>query len=86
MRTVRLAELKAHLSEHLRAVQRGATVTVLDRNTPIARIVPLDPDASGARSDLTVRRATREWSELSLPVALEGSDIVSLLRDLREDR
>ncbi|HEY0781149.1 MAG TPA: type II toxin-antitoxin system prevent-host-death family antitoxin [Thermoanaerobaculia bacterium] len=40
MSSVRIAELKAHLSEHLRSVRRGETVTVLDRDRPIARLVP----------------------------------------------
>jgi antitoxin (DNA-binding transcriptional repressor) of toxin-antitoxin stability system len=38
---VRIAELKAHLSEYLRAAQRGQTIFVLDRDTPIAQITPL---------------------------------------------
>lgn len=37
---VGIADLKAKLSEHLRKVRQGETVTVLDRQTPIARIVP----------------------------------------------
>jgi prevent-host-death family protein len=41
MRQVKIAELKDRLSEHLRAVERGAEVVVMDRNRPIARIVPL---------------------------------------------
>jgi prevent-host-death family protein len=41
MKRVKIAELKDHLSEHLRAVERGATVTVTDRDRPIARIVPI---------------------------------------------
>lgn len=40
MTDVRIAELKAHLSEHLRSVRNGDTVTVLDRDTPVARLVP----------------------------------------------
>jgi prevent-host-death family protein len=40
MRTVKIAELKDRLSEHLRAVEQGAEFTVTDRNRPIARIVP----------------------------------------------
>ena len=40
MKGVQIAELKSRLSEHLRKVRAGRTVTVLDRNTPIARIVP----------------------------------------------
>ncbi len=40
MKTVKIAELKNHLSEHLRAVERGGELVVTDRDRPIARIVP----------------------------------------------
>jgi prevent-host-death family protein len=40
MKAIKIAELKDRLSEHLRAVERGAEVVVTDRNRPIARIVP----------------------------------------------
>ena len=62
MSKVRIADLKAHLSEHLRKVRSGRTLTVLDRNTPVARIVPYD-----AETPLEIRRATRKPSELRLP-------------------
>ena len=41
MKQARIAELKSKLSEFLRAVQRGEAITVLDRNTAIAQIVPM---------------------------------------------
>lgn len=41
MRQVGVAQLKARLSEYLRAVRRGETIAVLDRETPVARIVPV---------------------------------------------
>lgn len=41
MKAVRIAELKARLSEYLRAVRRGETIAVLDRDTPVAQIVPV---------------------------------------------
>lgn len=41
MKQVRIADLKARLSEYLRAVRRGETLAVLDRDTPVAHIVPL---------------------------------------------
>ena len=37
---VKIAELKAKLSEHLRRVRDGGSVVVLDRDRPVARIVP----------------------------------------------
>jgi prevent-host-death family protein len=40
MRTVNIAELKAHLSDHIRRVRAGEEVLVCDRNKPVARIVP----------------------------------------------
>ena len=61
MKAIGIAELKARLSEHLKLVRRGSTVTVLDRETPIAKIVPYAPET------LAVRRATRRPGDLTLP-------------------
>lgn len=62
MSRVGIADLKAHLSQHLRKVRRGRTITVLDRDTPVAQIVPYD-----AETPLEVRRAMRKPSDLRLP-------------------
>jgi len=40
MTNVRIADLKSRLSAHLRKVRAGRAITVLDRDTPIAQIVP----------------------------------------------
>ena len=84
MDTVGIAELKARLSEHLRAVRRGRTLTVLDRDRPVARIVPYDTE----RRPLTVRsprpRAAR-LARVSLPPALRVKvDLVALLAEERQ--
>jgi len=78
MSKVRIADLKAHLSEHLRKVRSGRTLTVLDRDTPIALIVPY-----GAGSPLETRRATRKPSDLRLlpPPASETNSLSVLLQD-----
>lgn len=60
MKTVKIAELKDRLSEHLRAVEKGAEVVVTDRNRPIARIVPLADDKVGIR----VLRASRSFKSI----------------------
>lgn len=52
MEAVKVAELKAKVSEYLRRVRRGHPVTVLDRDTPIALIIPYAHDAAG----LAIRR------------------------------
>jgi prevent-host-death family protein len=41
MTTVKVSELKARLSAHLRRVREGEEVLVCDRNQPVARIVPV---------------------------------------------
>jgi len=61
MSDVRIADLKARLSEHLRSVRNGGTLTVLDRDTPVARIIPV-----GTLS-LERRSATRRVRDLKLP-------------------
>jgi prevent-host-death family protein len=62
MSKVGIADLKAHLSQHLRRVRAGRTITVLDRETPVARIVPYE-----AAAPLEVRKATRSLRDLRLP-------------------
>jgi prevent-host-death family protein len=61
MSDVGIAELKARLSEYLRSVRNGGTLTVLDRDTPIARIVPY------AAPPLEIRKAKRRLRDLKLP-------------------
>lgn len=43
MNTVKIADLKNNLSRHLWHVREGGEVVVLDRDTPVARIVPFGP-------------------------------------------
>ena len=44
MRTVKISELKARLSAHLKLVRAGEEVLVCDRNSPVARIIPIHPE------------------------------------------
>ena len=83
MKQVRIAELKARLSEYLRAVRGGETVAVLDRDTPIAQIVPIRD-----RTALRIRRPAPGTPPpnrvpLSKPLNLK-IDIVQLLLEERQ--
>jgi prevent-host-death family protein len=83
MKPVRIADLKSRLSEYLRAVRRGVAITVLDRDTPIARIVPYEPEANG----LIVRRAAGKTSfgKIPLPKPYRTDiDVVELLLEERQ--
>ena len=85
MKDVKIADLKSHLSQHLRDVRGGRPLTVLDRNTPVARLVPIDsgddvvitPPGEGAPA----------LAEVKLPrVARLKVDVVKLLLDDRRSR
>ncbi len=81
MSDVGIADLKAHLSEHLRSVRNGGTLTVLDRNTPIARIVPY------AAEPLEIRQARRRLRDLKLPPKpAKRTDSVAVLVEDRRRR
>jgi len=86
MKMVRIAELKARLSGHLRGVRRGRTLTVMDRDTPIARIIPYKKGSSA----LTVRSPLPDAPKLGAlrmppPLALK-TDVVQLLAEERGER
>ena len=84
MTDVRIADLKSRLSEHLRKVRAGRSLTVLDRDTPIARIVPYE----GAGAPLRVRSplpGAPPLSRVPLPPPLRmRSDVVRLLLEERQ--
>ncbi len=84
MTTVGIAELKARLSEYLRRVRRGHVVTVMDRETPIAQIVPHTLDSSR----LVVRRplpSAPPIHRVALPPPLNVDvDAVALLLEERQ--
>ena len=83
MEQVRIEELKSHLSEYLRAVRGGETIAVLDRETPIAQIVPIRQ-----RTALKIRTPSPGTSPLNrvpLPKPLKIKiDIVDLLLEERQ--
>jgi prevent-host-death family protein len=58
---VQIAILKNHLSRYLAAVRDGAEIVVLDRHTPVARIVPYGP-----RIDAPAGRRADDWSAARL--------------------
>lgn len=86
MNTVKIAELKSHLSEHLRQVKRGHTLIILDRKTPIARVVPYSDDTQAGL--LKVREPlpqSPKLHQIPLPPPLRlRKDIVQLLLEERQ--
>jgi antitoxin (DNA-binding transcriptional repressor) of toxin-antitoxin stability system len=83
MKQVRIAELKARLSAYLRTVRQGETIAVLDRDTPIAQIVPFP-----ARPGLRIRTpapAAPPLNRVRRPKPLKLTvDVVRLLLEERQ--
>jgi prevent-host-death family protein len=82
--TVGIADLKSRLSEHLRTVKAGRSLTVLDRGAPIARIVPYQQASTPliVRSPLPGAPAPGKV-RLPRPLGLE-IDVLELLREERQ--
>jgi antitoxin (DNA-binding transcriptional repressor) of toxin-antitoxin stability system len=84
MLTVRIADLKSRLSEHLRKVRAGRSLTILDRDTPIARIIPWQDGDVALKVRQPVSGAPKlQRVALPPPLRLRG-DIVKLLMEERQ--
>jgi prevent-host-death family protein len=83
MKQVKIAELKSHLSEYLRVVRGGQTIAILDRETPIAQIVPIRERA--ALRVCTPLPGVPPVGRVPLPKPLKiERDIVELLLEERQ--
>jgi prevent-host-death family protein len=94
MKKAKIGELRNNLSRYLDRVRAGETITVLDRNQPIAQIVPVrdqphmsDEDrlASLERRGLARRGRgdLRKWLREHKPIEIPGE---SLSQAVIEDR
>ena len=82
MKKVGIADLKAHLIHHLRRVKGGHTLTVVERDTPVAQIIPYNREAP-----LEIRKATRRAHDRPLPPPAEGrTDSLAILLEDRAKR
>ncbi len=83
MKQVGIAELKSRLSEFLRVVQGGESITVLDRNRSVAQIVPMRE-----RVGLRIRKPAVDSpkpNKVSLPKPMaQKLDVVQLLLEERQ--
>jgi len=84
---VGIAAFKARLSAYLRGVRRGEAITLYDRNMPVARVVPVEPEGGaggGGGGALRVREAMTRPRDVILPRPLGRS--IDSLEALLEER
>jgi prevent-host-death family protein len=85
---VPVAQLKAKLSEHLRAVQAGSTLVVVSHDRPVALLGP-PPGAASGLAIRPQRQGPLPLSRLRLPTPSEprlGIEALDLLLQERSDR
>ena len=84
MKSAKVSELKARLSSYLAEVRKGDTVVVLDRRTPIARLIPYENT-----QELKITEPTRVPAKLRdlKPIRLRKKmDPLKFLREARGQR
>ena len=87
MKKVKIADLKARLSEHLRQARRGETYTFMDRETPIARLIPYGAEAEPLRVRKPLRRVpTMQDVRLPPPLKTELDPVTLLLEERQVER
>jgi prevent-host-death family protein len=88
---VSVRELKDHLSEYLRRVERGERVVVTDRKRPIAEIGPVTSERTtheqwfaflGERGELTRARRPRKFGDVK-PTRIRGKRLSRTILDER---
>jgi prevent-host-death family protein len=84
MKRIGIAALKDHLSEHLRAVERGEEMEVTDRDRPIVRLIPAG--RSPRPQILPARRPFAEIRRRKFPPADWGVSSLELLLEKRQSR
>ncbi|MDE3150388.1 MAG: type II toxin-antitoxin system prevent-host-death family antitoxin [Acidobacteriota bacterium] len=98
MRTAKISELKAKLSAHIAYVKRGEEVLILDRNTPVAKLVSVglaaDHDerlqrlvAKGIVSpSIRLRKEGKEWPDPPGPTRITRKMMEQVWREERDGR
>jgi prevent-host-death family protein len=92
MKTVNIAELKNRLSVYLNEVRAGQEVVIRDRNTPIARIVPIrhdiheDDELRALAADGKVRLPDEVMDESFWSLPAPRVNVAALRRVLENER
>ena len=82
MNQVRIADLKAHLSRYLARVRKGDSVVICDRQTPIARLVPI----AGREDEIVLREPPGSTADLKNVRGVTLKRDIDVMRVLRESR
>ena len=81
MRTTNISEFKAHISRELQAVREGERIVILDRDIPVADVVPHQK----TETSLVPRLPTRplEYRKLGISVTRDPLEVLAEERGAR---
>jgi prevent-host-death family protein len=85
-REVGIAELKAHLNEYIRAAQKGKEIVIKDRDTPVARLAPIEEKKLPFRT-IPAKRKIHNLNQMSSISWPEKPELIEqALAEARRDR
>jgi len=76
MEKINISTLKAHLSESLKKVREGSRILVIDRNTPIAEIIPFNN-----QKKLEIREPVKQFRMPVSDINIETDPVEYLKQD-----
>jgi prevent-host-death family protein len=99
MKVVKIADAKNNLSRHLEYVKRGGRIRIVDRDVPVAELIPIAPESASSDdllADMVRRGVARPPSETGpIPKDLlrpgrrrrgRGTVVEALIEERREGR
>jgi prevent-host-death family protein len=95
VKLVKISDAKNHLSRHLEYVRRGGRIRIVDRETPVADLIPVEPAPGGGDdrallADLERRGLVTRGRSGPFPAALlrkgPGAPDADVLGALLEER
>lgn len=83
---IKIADLKANLSRHLRDIKAGQSITVVDRDAPVALLSPLGISSADILSVRAPLVDPRKLATLSSPLKKQTNfSSLDILTDTRGD-
>jgi prevent-host-death family protein len=91
MTMVGIRELKAHLSEYLRRVKKGESLSITEHGKSVALLAPATASRSGSKAWRLVSLGLLEWgggkpTGLKNRIPARGEPVSESILDDREDR
>jgi prevent-host-death family protein len=85
MLAVKISDFKAHLSEYIRQARNGVELEILDRTTPVARLVPVIKETRA--EIIPAKKPSKNLGLIKPPEGIEfDGDVMEILMEERNRR